>query len=122
MLVAQVGKHHAVLWILTFVEIKRSQVNPCGTAHLLVDEELCRDTFVPDGVTGIVYTAFDGLVTDIDSISACFRNLRLPGGKALLAIVGRGFDLSGCSCKERILLIQIGPWVECKTCGIGLGP
>ena len=121
-LLAQVRENDAVLFIVTRIEIKRAEIDPSGTAHLLIDVKLCGDALMPDRITGIVDAARNRLITDIDGITASFGDSRTIDGGTLLALIADSRDLTGRTCREGILVILVDTSMELKSDGVARGP
>ena len=79
---------------------------------MLVDAELSRDALVPYGIMGVVDAALNGLVTHVDGIVACLRNIGIPTDSALCIGVADGAGLAGCTSLEGILLLLVAAFVE----------
>ena len=104
---ALVAKRHAVPLVAAFVKVERAEIDPCRTAHLLVDAELRLFALVPYGVVGIVNAALNGLVADIDGILACLGNGGLVGNGAVLRLVGCRLSHTGRAGLEGVLTVNI---------------
>ena len=112
----EVAECDAVLSAVACIEVERTQIDPGGTAHLLVHTEFGGDAFVPYGVTGIIDAAGYGLITDIDGITACLRNGGQIGGETLVTCMLHRLYLTHGASQERILSVEIESVVEGKTC------
>lgn len=72
-----IGDHHLIVAVASFVEIKRSKVDPCAATYLLVDMETGLLTLVIDDIFGIGYTSLNSRITDVYRIAARFWKLGL---------------------------------------------
>jgi hypothetical protein len=70
---------------------------------------------VPDGIVSIVHAAFDRLITDIDRITARFRDIWQIGSQTLIALVSDCLYLFGRTGSERVLPIDIRTCMEAKS-------
>ena len=106
-LAAEVGEHHAVLLVAAFVKVEGAEIHPGRATHLLIDVELGGYTLMPHRVTGIIDTAFNSLITDIDGIASCLGDGRLVGDEALASGLCRCRCHTDGTCLEGILMIHV---------------
>ena len=91
LVVALVGEDDAVVVAFAFGEVEGAEVDPCASAHLLVDAELCGDAAVLDGIVGVRDAAGHGLVGDVDCVVVLDEHFRYPDDFACRAFVRGGF-------------------------------
>ena len=65
-----VAQFNAVALRASALEIKRTEVDPCAAAHLLINTELRRLPLMPDGVACIIDTFVHRGIADVDGITA----------------------------------------------------
>ena len=70
---------------------------------------------MPYSISGIVGTAFYGLIAYIDSISPSLGDIRLVAYRALVVMVLGGLDDSCRSCLEGVLVVDIVPLMESES-------
>ena len=112
---AEVGYYDLVSFAASLVKIKCTQIDPCESAHLLVDLELSLLTLVVYGIESIVNTLCYSLIADVYSIASCFRDGGLIGDGALPGTVVRGFCHACRTGHEGIVLVLVSTLMHGKS-------
>ena len=115
MVLAQVRERHAVSVALSGIEVKRAQIHPCPSAHLLVHSELRGHTLMPYGVVGIVNALLQRLVTHVNGVAPSLGYGRSPYHGALMILIVGGLRLSRRALFKGVLHVYVHPWVESET-------
>ncbi len=94
-MVALIGDSDTVELAVSLIKIEGAQIDPCTTAHLLVDMENGALALVPYGIFGIVDAAVHGLVTHIDGITSLGWEIGLIAGERIATGAGGGLHHTG---------------------------
>ena len=116
-----IGYNHTVECIAALVKVECAQVDPCSSAHALVDGKLGCFSLVVDDVFRIGHTLGQTLVAYVDSILACFGQVGLIAYLAMVFLLG-GFCLPYSSVGKGILIVFIKSSSGCETYGITVFP
>ena len=120
-----VGRHDAVLFrravaqrdqrrILSRREAECPQIDPCAAAHGLIDRETALATQMAHRVEGILRTAFDRLVGDVDCVFAARGQVGAPFGTALAA-VGYGLHAACRPLRKGVLALDVDLAPVCES-------
>ena len=110
-----VGNGDAVESAIASIEVERSQIDPCGASHLLVDTELSLLATMPDRIEHIIHAVVERLITDIDRIASCFGEVWLVVCQGLMGCTACGLHHSCRSCLKGVFSVMIDARVFCKS-------
>jgi hypothetical protein len=111
--VGEVGeRHHRLLVAVSALERERAQVDPCASAHLLVDLELLGAARIVYRIAGVGRGVGQCLVADVDGIFAVLGYVGIPcGHRRSASLLGRRLAVG--AVLERILRVaEVGEVVD----------
>ena len=70
---AFVAKYHHAVVVVSFIEFKRSEVNPCTSTNFLINFKFGYSSVMEYQIFGVAYTIGECLIRNINGILACCR-------------------------------------------------